>query len=109
MIEWLWAQILLVMQDTQVRAGVAGLLAGIGMTEAVAHCLNPAMPSWRAERVIRLLAFGITICTTFALYATREGLAWGAALGIVAPVIHHFGTRALYARWPGLEPKALKP
>ena len=109
MIEWLWAQVLLLMQDPQVRAGVAGLVAGIGMTEAVAHCLNPAMAAYRAERIIRLLAFGIAICTTFALYTTREGLAWGGAIGVIAPLVHHFGARALYARWPALEPKALKP
>lgn len=107
--QWIWSQILLVMQDAQVRAIVAGLSIGMAGTEAVAHMLSPAMEAWRADRLVRLIVFGIACCASFALMPTLHGFVWAATAGLAAPTVYSFATRAAYARWPALEPRALKP
>lgn len=108
-VQWVWAQILLLMLDPQIRAVVAGLAVGGAATEAIAHMLPPDMSAWRADRLVRLIVFGWACCCSFALMQTLHGLVWAMFAGLAAPTLYSLSTRCLYARWPALEPKALKP
>jgi hypothetical protein len=107
--QWAWAQVLLIMQDAQMRAIVAGMCVGMAATEAVAHMLPPAMEAWRADRLVRLVVLGVAMCSSFALMPTLHGFVWAFFAGLAAPTVYSFATRCVYARWPALEPKALKP
>lgn len=109
LVQWVWAQVLLLMQEPQAQAIVAGFLASIGATEITAHMMDPAMQPWQADRYVRLLSFGIATCISFAMVTTRQGLALAIMTGLSAPTLYSLGTRAVYAKWPALKPPALQP
>lgn len=108
MIEWLYSQFLLAMQQDQVRAIVAGLAVGIAATESLAHMLPRDMEPYAADRLVRLIVFGVALCSAFSLAPTTRGFIWALFVGLSAPTLYSLGTRALYARWPALQPKALQ-
>lgn len=109
MLEWTWTQLQALWQYPEFQAVVVGFLLGVSLTEAVAHFLPPQMNAWEAERVVRLIAFGVATIGGFSLDPTMLGLMLAVVNGLVTPTAHHFGKRWLYGRWPQLEPKALKP
>lgn len=108
MIEWAWTQFLLIWQDPQVRGVAAGLLIGIFAAESIAHMLPPSMEAAKADRLTRLLVFGLATVMAFLLVPSRHGLVWAVMTGVASPTLHQLGTRFIYSRWPWAEPKALK-
>lgn len=108
-LQWAYLQFVQAMLDEQVRAVIAGLAVGMAGTEATAHMLPPHMDAWRAGRIVRLLVFGGACICSFALNQTLHGFVWAVFAGLAAPTLYTLGTRCLYARWPALEPRAIKP
>lgn len=108
MLETVWGEFLRHLPPGQLFAIMVGLLVGLAATEAIAHMLPPKMPAWEADRMTRLLVFGIAMCCSFALQPTVLGLVMALFVGLAAPTVHQFGTRWLYSKFPNLQPKALQ-
>lgn len=96
------------LHDPQIAAVVASLLVGMAATEAVAHALPPTMEAWKADRLVRLIVFGLSMCCAFSLVPTLHGFVWSLFAGLAAPTLYSLGSRALYAWRPELKPGALQ-
>ena len=107
--QWAWGAFLETLHHEQVRAVFAGLLIGMALTETLARFLPAEWDPRRADRIVRLVVFGASMCSSFQMIPTATGFVYAAFSGLAAPTLYSFGTRAIYARWPALKPEALKP
>lgn len=104
-----WGVVLQLFANQEARAVLVALGVGGFGTEFLAHTLPHDMEAWQADRVVRLICLGLAWITAFAMVTTVTGFFVGLFAGLAAPTLYSFATRAIYARWPALEPKALKP
>lgn len=101
--EWLWS----ILQGTHASAAAIGVLIGVALSEALAHVLPPGMNAYAADRITRLVCFGVSLTSTFALDATLQGFFLALLAGLAGPTLHGLILRYVNARWPNLTPKAL--
>lgn len=85
-----------------------GMLVGIALTEVVVRCLPHGMSTWDAERITRLVVFGVATCVTFSQLPTLRGFVLALLAGLSSPTLHTFASRWTYAKWPTLKPPALR-
>lgn len=107
--KWLWGVLEAAFAHAPILAGVLGSVLGMALSEFIAQYMPPTMNADYAKRVVRLLVLGITACLTFWLFPTLVGLFIALITGMVSPWMRELLVRAIYARWPKLEPPALVP
>jgi len=104
-----WGVVRQLFASEETRAVLIALGVGGFGTEFLAHTLPHNMDAWQADRVVRLTCLGLAWITAFGLVPTVTGFFVGLFAGLAAPTLYSFATRAIYAKWPAIEPKALKP
>lgn len=107
--DWIVVQIRALLASTHGFACIVGIAIGVALAETITHFLPPAMSAYAADRVGRLICFGVSAIATFAMDTSVAGFCLALLTGLAGPSLHQFGTRWLYARFPSLQPKALIP
>lgn len=107
--DWLVIQLRALAANVHGFASLVGIAIGIALAETITHFLPPKMDAYAADRIARLLCFGVSAIATFAMDTSVAGFCLALLTGLAGPSLHQFGTRWLYARFPSLQPKALIP
>jgi hypothetical protein len=109
MLDFLAVQIRTILANTHGAASLMGLAAGVFLSAALPYLLPQKMDPYLAERTSRLSCFGLSACINFSQDPSAVGFCLAIITGLAGPTIWQFVTRWLYARYPSIEPKALKP
>jgi len=107
MLKWGWLQLIELFRLNEVLAASAALWLGIALTDTIARLLPPKMDAYYAQRLTRLIVFGVSTTAAFALNPTRLGFVLAMMVGAAAPGLQILLMRALYARFPAMKPQAL--
>lgn len=106
-LDWAYLKLEAIFAGVHAFAALMGVLVGVALTEAMAHALPPSMPAYNADRLTRLVCFGVSSITTLALDTTVRGAVLALLAGLAGPTLHGFLLRYVNARWPALTPPAL--
>jgi hypothetical protein len=104
-----WDRLAIAMQHPAFHAVVLALLIGLAATELLAHLLPESMPAQYAERLLRIVVLVGVMVIGYRLQPSVLGAGWSFFAGAAAPSIHQHLQAYAYARWPALQPKALRP
>lgn len=107
--KWIWLQAMAMFAILEIRAGFAGLVLGIAMTDFLPRMMPARLDADLARRMTRLLVFGFASGATFWLDPTPLGLILAFTVGASASSVQAIMMRVVYARWPSIKPMSLTP
>lgn len=103
-----WDRLADAFQHPAFHAAVLACLAGIALTEMLAHLTPRQMKKSTAEKLMRVTVLGIVTWGGYYLHQTTIGAGWAFFAGCFAPSAHHHLQSWAYAKWPSIKPKALR-
>jgi hypothetical protein len=107
-LDWLVVKLQVMLAYDPLYAAIMSLLLGIVATEAIVRMFPATYSTFYAQRLLRLIVGGITLCTAFYLQPTPRGMIVAAICALAAPTLHDLAFNWLYARFPAIKPPVLK-
>lgn len=108
MLDWIWTHLALALGNEAIRVGIIGLTMGIAWCDFVPRMLPSNLDAGYAQRLTRLIVFGIVLTASFFLNPTPLGLVIALTAAAGAPAVQVLLLRAIYVKWPGMMPKSLQ-
>ena len=106
--DWIFVKLSAALQHDVTFAAIVALVLGVFVSESVVRVIPADYSTFRAQRLLRLIAGGTALCAGFALQPTAQGFLIAMVCGLAGPTMHDLAFGWLYARWPSLKPPVLK-
>ena len=103
-----WTRLADALQHPTFHAAFLALLVGIALAEWLAHMLPSRLQAQIAERIVRVCVLLLVTGGAYKLHPTTIGAGWALFAGLASVSIHHHLQSWAYAKWPSLQPKALR-
>lgn len=107
-LDWFVLKLSTLLASDPIYAAVMALVLGVLSAEAIMRTIPADYSTWRAQRLLRLIVGGATLCTAFYLQTTPRGAIVAIICALAAPTLHDLAFNWLYARWPAFKPPVLK-
>jgi hypothetical protein len=107
-IEWTFQFLGRALEQPELAAIVAGMLAGMAMTYFVQRLLPWQMAVSRAELIGRIVTALTTLGIALIVHFTARTFAFALTPALLAPLLYESAGAVLYHRWPWLKPHVLR-
>lgn len=106
--DWITIKLQAALAHEGAFAAIVALTLGVFVSESIIRIIPADYSTFRAQRLLRLIAGGTALCAGFALQPSARGFLIAMVCGLAGPTVHDLAFGWLYARWPSLKPPVLK-
>ena len=106
--DWIAVKLQAALGHEAAFAAIVALVLGVFVSESIVRMIRADYSTYRAQRLLRLIAGGTELCAGFALEPDVRGFIVAMICGLAGPTMHDLLFGWLYSRWPALKPKVLR-